>query len=77
MKKLAIYLSSLSLLLTACQTKDIEMNNQAVNTSEEGNVTFTLTLPTDGEISNTRSALYGDKSNSAAGGLTKGRKRKS
>lgn len=70
MKKLAIYLSSLSLLLTACQTKDIEMNNQAVNASEEGNVTFTLTLPTDGEISNTRSALYGDKSNSAAGGLT-------
>ncbi|GAD07985.1 Uncharacterised protein [Porphyromonas crevioricanis] len=70
MKRLAIYLSSLSLLFTACQTENIEMNNQAVNGSQESNVTFTLSLPTTGEISNTRSALYGDKSNSAAGGIT-------
>lgn len=68
MKKIAIFLSSLSLLFTACQ-KDL-VNSQAVNGSEEGNVTFTLSVPIDGEISGTRSALYGDNSSSAAGGLT-------
>ena len=63
-------LSSLLLLFTACQTNDIEVSNPAATSSQEGNVTFTLSLPAEGEISSTRSALYGDKSNSAAGGIT-------
>lgn len=70
MKKIAIYLSSLSLLFTACQTKDISVSDHPNNNSEDGNVTFSLSLPMDEEIGNTRSALYGDRSNSAAGGIT-------
>lgn len=70
MKKIAMCLSSLLLLFTACQTNDIEVSNPAATSSQEGNVTFTLSLPAEGEISSTRSALYGDKSNSAAGGIT-------
>ncbi|MDO4789435.1 MAG: hypothetical protein Q3998_00530 [Porphyromonas sp.] len=66
MRKLALYLSGLCLLFTACQDK---IDQEIIGKTEESNVNFTLSLPVDGEI-NTRAALYGENSNSAAGGIT-------
>lgn len=68
MKKIAIYLSSFSLLFTACQKEEIRTEDRYV--VENGNVTFSLSLPLDNEINNTRTAIYGNQSNSAAGGIT-------
>ncbi len=67
MKKLLILLGCASMLFTACKTEDIKHVNDGA--SGEGNVTFTVNLPVDNEL-NMRTALYGENSNSAAGGLT-------
>lgn len=69
MKRIAIYLSSLSLLFTACQNKDIEVNGSESDFSKDQEVTFSISLPVNDEMNSTR-ALYGDQSNSAAGGVT-------
>ncbi|WP_036889919.1 DUF6562 domain-containing protein [Porphyromonas crevioricanis] len=71
MKKKVIYFMSLLLALTACQSEDIlTVDKQVPDGSREANVNFTLTLPEDVELQASRAALYGEKSSSAAGGLT-------
>ncbi len=70
MKKRSIYLIILSLLLVACQSEDLRlMDREVVAGSGDGNVEFTLSLPEESELA-TRSALFGENSNSAAGGIT-------
>ncbi|MDO4789434.1 MAG: hypothetical protein Q3998_00525 [Porphyromonas sp.] len=46
------------------------IDKQVPNGSKEANVNFTFTLPEDAELQGMRSALYGENSSSAAGGIT-------
>lgn len=64
-RKLIYFALLLGIMMSCKHDKD-----QGLDFKTEANVTFTLSLPEDGQLQNIRSAHYGANSSSAAGGLT-------